>query len=108
MLVSMINNDAEKATLLVIAFSTETMERMALADPITILSEGSGGVLPPPKYPGNFNVMVAYEPDEAAMIEEAKMGNLVQYINRGFKMTKEDLEGKVVTITPTPIKGPIQ
>lgn len=95
MLVSMMNFDAEKRSVLVIVIESDNFKRMQKADPITLESLPAGGVLPSPGYPQNFSVLVGYEEDEVALYRLARQGagEFVRYLERG-RTWDESTDGK--------------
>lgn len=96
MLATMIDIDAEKASLLICVIEPENFERMRLADPITMFPLSSGGVLATAKYPANMRMIIAYEEDVFEVHRLFKsggtLGELIRYLERGYTW-KEDRDG---------------
>lgn len=87
MIAAMMNIDNLEQSLLVVVIESGNHRRMELGDPITLESTLNGGLLVPPKYPKNFNVLIAYDADEKTLYEMAKgdAGDFLQYLERGRK-----------------------
>ncbi len=92
MIATLINNDANQESILVIVIESANLERMKRADPITLETTPLKGLLPVPKYPERFGVMIAYEEDEVELYKHAAAGTILGYIGRGFKFNR-DLDG---------------
>jgi hypothetical protein len=91
MIAAMLNIDQLKQSVLIVVVESGNVRRMELGDPCTLESINNGGVLTPPHYPLNFNVLIAYETDEKKLYEMAK-GNPIEflrYLERGRKFYKE-------------------
>lgn len=91
MIAAMINMDTEKRSILVVVIESGNLRRMELGDPATLESIFNGGVLNPPRYPLNFNVLIGYDPDEKTLYEMAKGDPIefLRYLERGRKFYKE-------------------
>ena len=91
MIAGMLNFDVESKTVLFIVIESGNLRRMELGDPATLESMFHGGVLQPPRYPLNFNVLIAYDPDEKKLHEMAKGDPIkfLRYLERGRKFYKE-------------------
>jgi hypothetical protein len=91
MIAAMLNIDELKQSVLIVVVESGNFRRMELGDPCTLESTNNGGVLTPPLYPLNFNVLIAYETDEKKLYEMA-IGNPIEflrYLERGRKFYKE-------------------
>jgi hypothetical protein len=94
MVMAMLDIDERKQTVLVIVIEKDNLDRMAKADPITLESVKKGGMLPVPKYPSDFSILIAYEEDDAELYRMAKDGrNLLYWLERGRKW-KPDVDGR--------------
>lgn len=91
MITAMMNFDEARRTVLLVVVESGNLRRMELGDPATLESIYNGGVLQPPRYPLNFNVLVAYDPDEKKLYEMAKGDPIefLRYLERGRKFYKE-------------------
>ena len=81
----MLNLDQLKQTILMVVIEKDNLDRMKKADPITLESTISGGLLPVPRYPFNFSVLIAYEEDQDEMyrrIRENQM-DFLKWLERG-------------------------
>jgi hypothetical protein len=99
MIAAMLNMDAEGRSILIVVIESGNLRRMELGDPATLESIFNGGVLQPPRYPLNFNVLIGYDPDEKKLHEMA-MGDPIEflrYLERGRKFYKE-IDGEENTI----------
>lgn len=87
MIMTMLNIDEQKKSILFVVIETANLERMKKADPITLESPASGGILPAPKYPQDFSVVFAYEPDSDELYKMARKGGiaLLKWLERGRK-----------------------
>ena len=98
MIMSMVNMPAERRSVLLVVIEKENMERMKEADPVTLESYARGGGLPPPEFPRNLSLLIAYDEDRPKLYALAKDANkdaagvvaLIQYLERGRKY----IEGK--------------
>jgi hypothetical protein len=91
MIAAMLNLQELKQSILIVVIESGNLRRMELGDPATLESTNNGGVLTPPLYPLNFNVLIAYDTDEKKLHEMAK-GNpmeFLRYLERGRKFYKE-------------------
>jgi len=69
MLMSMINLDRLQQTILLVVIQRDNLDRMKKADPITLESTLAGGLLPPPRYPLNLSILMAYEDDQGRGVQ---------------------------------------
>jgi hypothetical protein len=103
MLVAMINISELKQSILVVVIEQENLERMKLADPITLESHLAGGMLPPPGYPLNFSVLIAHEEDSEELYKQAKIGGVgfMRWLERGrkFNPSKDGLKNARPLVT---------
>jgi len=98
MIASMVNLPKEARSVLVVVIEADNLERMKKADPVTLESYRAGGVLPPPMFPLNLSVLVAYEEDQTTLYALAKAANdspegvksLFEYLERN----REFIPGK--------------
>jgi hypothetical protein len=100
MICAMLNLDELQRSILFVAIEKENMDRMKQADPITLESIRNGGVLGEPKYPHDFNILIAYEEDEVELYKIAKTGNpalILQFLERG-RVFDKNVDGKVHAI----------
>jgi len=92
MIAAMLNVDELQQSILVVVIESGNLRRMELGDPATLESTNNGGVLTPPRYPQNFNVLIAYDPDEKKLYEMAAKLSAIEflrYLERGRKFYKE-------------------
>jgi hypothetical protein len=91
----MLNVDELQQTILFVVIERDNLDRMRQADPATLESILKGGVLAPPKYPMNFNVLIAYEEDDAELYRRAKEDPLemLKWLERGRRFVK-GIDGK--------------
>lgn len=91
MIAAMLNVHELKQSILVVVIESGNFRRMELGDPCTLESTNNGGVLAPPTYPLNFNVLIAYDADEKKLYEMAKGDafEFLRYLERGRKFYKE-------------------
>lgn len=84
-------------TILVIVIEKDNLDRMKVADPITLESRSMGGhVMPKIRHPENLSLLVAYEEDEVELYKLARAGDLLgllRYVERG-RMWKPEVDGK--------------
>lgn len=87
MIAAMLNIDELQQTIMVVIAETENLDRMKEADPITLESKQKGGILPAPKYPQNFSVLIAYEADQPELYKRVQIGGpqLLAWLERGRK-----------------------
>src|SRR5579864_1499775 len=98
MIMSMVNIEVEKRSVLLIVIEKDNFERMQKAAPVTLESFARGGGLPAPAFPRNLSILFAYEEDQPKLYELAKAANkdaegvmaLFKYLERG----RELIEGK--------------
>lgn len=95
MLMAMLNLDESKQTILLVVIERDNLDRMKKADPITLESTLAGGLLPPPRYPENLSILMAYEEDqdEVYMRARGNQGELLEWLNRGHVFIK-GVDGK--------------
>lgn len=94
MIMSMVELDERKQTILYVIIERENLARMEKADPITLESIAEGGMLPAPRYPANFSVLIAYEPDSEELYKMAQRPPmLIRWLERGRKYIR-GLDGK--------------
>jgi hypothetical protein len=91
MIAAMLNFDGMERSVMIVVIESGNLRRMELGDPCTLESVNNGGVLPPPKYPLNFNTLIAYDPDEKKLYEMAKGDPIefLRYLERGRKFYVE-------------------
>jgi hypothetical protein len=80
---------------LIVILERDNMERMQEADPVTLAPKSQGGMLPAVKYPDNFSMIIAYEPEPSqiyALASEGRFKDIIDHVMRGYKFTK--LDGK--------------
>jgi hypothetical protein len=97
MIAAMFSFDEEAKSVLVVVIETDNLERMKTADPITLESISEGGALAPPRYPLNFSILIAYEPDREELYRLAKISppmELLRWLERGRKFI-EGVDGIV-------------
>jgi hypothetical protein len=101
MLAAMLNDDTIQRSVFVLVIESDNLARMQKADPITLESVFHGGAMPIPRYPMNFNILIAYESDTRPILEMARNpGNgdaLLAYLerNRVFIKGKDGTENTV-------------
>jgi hypothetical protein len=91
----MVNDPEKRESILVIVIEQDNLERMREADPITLETKLSGGVLPVPEYPDRLRILIAYEEDDVKLWQLARsnnLGDLLHYLARGWKF-KRGLDG---------------
>ena len=91
MIAAMLNIHELKQSILLVVIESGNLRRMELGDPATLESTNNGGILTPPLYPLNFNMLLAYETDEKKLYEMAQ-GEAIEflrYLERGRKFYKE-------------------
>jgi hypothetical protein len=97
MICAMLNIDPQQKSILFIVIEKDNLDRMKKADPITIESVKSGGILGQPKYPKDFSLLVAYEDDSPELYKLMQKGNpydILQYLERG-RVFDPNVDGKV-------------
>jgi len=83
-------------TLLVVIIETDNLERMKLADPITLNSVQQGGVVNI-RHPHNCEILIAYEEDTSFIMALGKNNDfegVYKYLIRGFQF-KPEIDGDV-------------
>ena len=105
MIMSMVNIPGEGRSLLVIVIEKDNFERMQKADPISFESTRAGGFLPPPMFPLNMSVLIAYEEDQETLYELGRQAKnpegvieLIKYLERG-RVFVEGKDGKIGSLT---------
>jgi hypothetical protein len=91
MLAAMLNIHELQQSIMIVVIEKGNLRRMELGDPATLESTNNKGVLPPPLYPQNFNVLIAYDEDEKKLYEMAKGPPMefLYYLERGRKFYPE-------------------
>lgn len=91
MIAAMMNIHELKQSVLIVVIESGNLRRMELGDPATLESTNNGGILTPPLYPQNFNVLLAYDTDEKKLYEMAQgpAPEFLRYLERGRKFYKE-------------------
>lgn len=91
MIAAMVNVHELKQSVLIVVIESGNLRRMELGDPVTLESTNNRGILTPPLYPQNFNVLIAYDTDEKRLNEMAKGSALefIRYLERGRKFYPE-------------------
>lgn len=108
MIVTMLDIDQLRRSVLIIVLESGNVRRMELGDPVTLESVNNKGLLKVPRYPLDFNVLVAYDTDEKKLHEMAKgdLLDFVRYLERGRKYYKEidgiDNMETIMTTYPKP------
>jgi hypothetical protein len=87
MILMVINLDKAQRSIIVVVIESGNHRRMELGDPITLESVNNGGLLQPPRYPLNLNLLIAYDADEKKLYEMANGDPLefLEYLERGRK-----------------------
>jgi hypothetical protein len=96
MIMAMLDIDASQESILVVVLQPENLIRMQHADQATLESINRGGILPPPLYPKNLSMLVAYEENAEELQKRLEAGNvirLVQWLERGRQFV-DGLDGK--------------
>jgi len=95
MLMSMINLDRLQQTILLVVIQRDNLDRMKKADPITLESTLAGGLLPPPRYPLNLSILMAYEDDQDEVYRRARGDQMefLKWLERGRVFIK-GVDGK--------------
>ena len=91
MIAAMMNIHELKQSVLIVVIESGNLRRMELGDPATLESTNNGGLLTPPLYPQNLNILMAYETDEKKLYEMAQgpAQEFLRYLERGRKFYKE-------------------
>ena len=81
----MINLDGLQQSILLVVIERDNFDRMKKADPITLESTQAGGLLPPPSYPLNLSLLIAYEEDQDDLYRRAKKNaaEMLKWLERG-------------------------
>jgi hypothetical protein len=93
MVVFQVENKLTGESLLVIVIEQDNLERMEKADPITLKSKRSGGLLAPVEHPDNLHVMVAFEKNSGyvyELLQQQDKRGLLQYLMRGYELQITD------------------
>jgi len=87
---AMLNLDKMARSILIVVLEDNNLDRMKKADAVTLESILNGGVLPPPRYPLNLNVLIAYEPDEVELYKRSQGDpwELLEWLERGREFIK--------------------
>lgn len=96
MIVSMLDIDKTQESILVVVIEKDNLERMENADPITLESIHRGGMMPVPKYPQAFSMLIACEKDEVELyrrVREEGAVELFAWLERG-RTWVEGVDGK--------------
>ena len=91
MIVTGVDIDAIKASLIIIVIQPDNLERMHQHDPITLETRKAGGVLPVVKYPENLNLLIAYEEQDQELlkiVDGGSIGDLIEFLRRGYKFIR--------------------
>jgi hypothetical protein len=87
MIAATLNDDKTFYSVLMVVIEKTNLDRMKLADPITLESIGRGGlILDKIRYPLNFSILIAYEEDDAELYRLAREGNageILKWLERG-------------------------
>jgi hypothetical protein len=91
MIVTMVNDPLQKRSILLVIMEQDNVQRMEQADPITLESRRAGGVLPAPDFPGDFSLLIAYEPDSAELYKRMAGDRLefMRWLERGRRWDPE-------------------
>lgn len=91
----MINLDGLQQSILLVVIEHDNFDRMKKADPITLESTQAGGLLPPPSYPLNLSLLIAYEEDQDDLYRRAKKNaaEMLKWLERGRVFIK-GVDGK--------------
>ena len=103
MIAAMLNIPELRQSILVCVIEPENYERMKTGDPATLESFVSGGILPPPTFPLNLSMLVAYEADETELYIKAN-GNPLEFL-RWLERGRKWVEGRDGVEHSTRIKG---
>lgn len=97
MIVATIDLPSPDRTVLVMIIEKDNLDRMRVADPITLESRAMGGhVMPKIRHPENLSLLVAYEEDDVELYKLARAGDMIEllrYLERGRKW-KPEMDGK--------------
>jgi hypothetical protein len=110
MIVASFNIEEQRRSVLVVIIEPDNLNRMHKADPITLESILDGGVLPPPRFPNNFGILIAYEEDQPQLLAIAKshdFGALIRYLERG-RVFIPGVDGAEHTTRLSPWRDPPQ
>jgi hypothetical protein len=107
MIAAMMNVPETRDSILVVVIEKENLNRMSTGDPATLESLSKGGILPPPMFPLNLSMLVAYEEDETELYIKAQGDKIkfLQWLERGRKFIKgKDGVENTLQITPSEIE----
>jgi hypothetical protein len=90
----MVNDPIQQRSLLLVILEKNNVDRMAMADPVTLEPAADSGVLPPPQFPQRFSVFIAYEPDSAELYRrlQGDKAEFMKWLERGYKFD-ESIDG---------------
>lgn len=91
MIVTMVNIDQIKRTVLIVVLEPDNWKRMEQHDAVTLECKKDGGVLETPKYPDRMSLMIAYENEVERLHQVIAAGNmrdLFTFLERGRKFIK--------------------
>jgi hypothetical protein len=97
MICAMLNIDPKQQSILFIVIEKDNLDRMKKADPITLESIKSGGILGQPKYPKDFSLLVAYEEEGDELYKLVQKGDafeILRFLERG-RVFDPNVDGKV-------------
>jgi hypothetical protein len=85
MIVTMLDIDPQEKSILFVVLERPNIERMKVGDPVTLESPLAGGILPAPKYPQDFSLCIAYEPDHDELYKMCAKGGkeFLMWLERG-------------------------
>jgi hypothetical protein len=96
MVIGMLDIDELSQSILFIVLEKDNVERMKMADPVTLESIRKGGMLAPIMYPRNFSILVAIEEDSDEVYRRARGNRMefLEWLERG-RVFIEGVDGKV-------------
>lgn len=104
MIMTVINFPERERSLILIILERDNLDRMKVADPVTLETKALGGVLdPPPAYPHRLTLIIAYEEDDAELYRMATHPDrteLLNYVKRGIKFLPQDGSSKAFRLNP--------
>lgn len=80
--------DLKDESILLIVIERDNLERIRNADPISLESKNRGGMMPVPKHPEAFSLLIAYEDDQVELyrrVREGSASDLLRWLERGRK-----------------------
>ena len=100
MIATVINHDDSRESIIIVVLEPDNLDRMRRADPVTLETKLSDGVLDAVKYPDRLRLLIAYEENDVELWKQARSGGLLHYLLRGVKWLR-DLDGsdKAFSIT---------